>query len=193
MTQLFVDEYYIEITKQWINEFIIQFGLCPFAATPYFQNKILYQVEQSTNEKQIIDSIVNTISLLQEKKVKTYDTGFLIIPNCFQEFDTFNQFANVCDAVLAEMNLVGDIQIVQFHPNFCYFGNQQDDIQNYTNRSIFPTIHLLRETDITEALKNGINTGDIIQRNMARLNTLNEKTILNMQANIVRKVKSEFN
>jgi hypothetical protein len=40
---------------------------------------------------------------------------------------------------------------MQFHPRFRYEGEEEDSVENYTSRSPYPTVHLIRASVITAA------------------------------------------
>ena len=89
-----------------------------------------------------------------------------------QDFDDYNAFLDVVDAVIDEMELEGELQVASFHPQYQFDGTEHDDIENYTNRSPYPTLHLLRESSIERAVAAFPNAEDIYETNMATLRKL---------------------
>ena len=94
------------------------------------------------------------------------------MPQQFPEFLDFFFFLNEADALLKRMALEGEIQIASFHPEFEFAGNDADDIANYTNRSPYPTLHLLREASLDRAVAAFPDAADIYERNIETLEKL---------------------
>jgi hypothetical protein len=68
------------------------------------------------------------------------------------DFIEYNEFLHICDDVVRDLGLEGEIQIASFHPQYQFADTQPDDIENFTNRSPYPTLHLLREVSVERAL-----------------------------------------
>jgi hypothetical protein len=88
------------------------------------------------------------------------------------DFTEYNDFLGICDSVVAEMNLEGELQVASFHPQYQFAGSQPDDIENYTNRSPYPMLHLLREASVERAVEAVGDTEEIYQRNIRTLRAL---------------------
>jgi hypothetical protein len=100
------------------------------------------------------------------------DTTLLIVPFLLSDFLDYNDFLNVADACLAELDLEGVVQIASFHPQYQFAGTDPQDITNFTNRSPYPTLHLIREASIDRAVAAFPEAEDIFEANMATLNQL---------------------
>ncbi|WP_286851514.1 DUF1415 family protein, partial [Hydrogenophaga sp. 70-12] len=75
--------------------------------------------------------------------------------------------------VVAEHDLEGVIQVASFHPDYRFEGTEPEDITNATNRSPFPTLHLLREDSVARAVASeGGDADAIVARNMDTLRRL---------------------
>jgi hypothetical protein len=100
------------------------------------------------------------------------ETTLLIHPWVLNDFIEFNDFLQICDATVAELDLDGELQVASFHPQYQFAGTDPDDIGNYTNRSPFPTLHVLREASVERALAGTADPAAIYEENIRRLNQL---------------------
>jgi hypothetical protein len=70
------------------------------------------------------------------------------------------------DATLEDMELDGELQVASMHPQYQFADIEPDDITNYTNRSPYPTLHLLREDSIDKAVAAYPEADKIFDRNI---------------------------
>jgi len=103
------------------------------------------------------------------------ETTLLVIPNSLIDFDDFNQFLDLCDTLLSQFNWNGEFQIASFHPKYQFSGTQADDRENWTNRSPYPLLHLLREESLSKALASHPCPETIPVSNIETLNSLSER------------------
>ena len=137
-------------TKKWINEVIIGCNFCPFAAKVVKQQSIYYQVENSAASNICLDAFLQEMIRLDEDA--SIETSFLIFPNSFADFDDYLDLVNLAEKLLFDKGYEGVYQVASFHPLYQFEGAQLDDAANYTNRSAYPMLHLLREISIDKAL-----------------------------------------
>lgn len=141
----------IEQTKKWINEVVIGCNFCPFAAKAVKQQTIHYQVEHSTDVVSCLDSFLNeAIRLDNEEQI---ETSFIIFTNAVAAFDEYLDMADTAEALLIDKGYEGIYQVASFHPLYQFADSHSKDAANYTNRSIYPMLHLLRESSIDKALE----------------------------------------
>ena len=159
------NEQIIAQTKSWITEVVIACNFCPFAAKEVKQNTIHYQVEESTVLKVCIDAFVREcIKLDSDEKI---ETTLLIFSNGFADFNDYLNLVALAEKSLKRKGYEGVYQVASFHPLYCFAGAENDDAANYTNRSVYPMLHLLREVTIEAALTKYTNHEEIPQRNIA--------------------------
>ncbi len=151
---------------------MIGLQLCPFAAPVYRRGIVHFVVSLARTEEELESDLRNELIRLHDTASETIETTLLIHPWVLQEFLDYNQFLDVADAALAELRLVGEIQIASFHPDYCFGGVPPDDITHYTNRSPFPTLHLLRESSVSRAVDSVPNAAAIPEINQATLREL---------------------
>lgn len=146
------DKQVIEQTKKWINDVVIGCNFCPFAAKAVKQQTIHYQVENSADSIICLDAFLNeAIRLDNEPNIETV---FLIFPHSFAVFDEYLNIVEVAEELLIEKGYEGIYQVASFHPLYQFADSHSKDAANYTNRSIYPMLHLLREASIDKALEN---------------------------------------
>lgn len=164
-----ISETAIEKTKSWVEKIVIKHNFCPFAAKPFKQNTIGYAVTNATNENDLVDDLVNEIAKLRDTKPEVIETSLLILTSCLSDFEEYNQFLDVADAILEEMDLVGEVQVASFHPDYCFADLSPDDVRNYTNRSIYPMFHLIREESVEVARDTYPDVDMVPEINMQKL------------------------
>lgn len=142
----------IEQTKKWINEVIVGCNFCPFAATVIKQQTVYYRVEASTTIKSCLKSLTEETTRLDEDR--NIETSFLIFPNSFRVFADYLYFLAVAEKSLKQNGYEGIYQLASFHPLYLFANATENDASNYSNRSVYPMLHLLREDSIDKALEN---------------------------------------
>jgi uncharacterized protein len=100
------------------------------------------------------------------------ETTLLIHPQVLTDFLDYNDFLDECDAAVEELGLEGELQVASFHPDYRFAGAPAQDITNFTNRSPYPMLHLLREASVARAVASFPNIDEIGARNMETLRRL---------------------
>jgi uncharacterized protein len=159
----------IGATRRWLERAVIGLRLCPFAASPYAAGRVRLRVSEQTSSAALLVELREELLWLQAQDPNRWETTLLIHPYTLTEFLEFNDFLSDCDAALAELGLEGCLQIASFHPRYQFAGSQPHDIENYTNRSPYPTLHLLREDSIERALAHTLDADEIYLRNIRTL------------------------
>jgi uncharacterized protein len=166
------NEIVVEQTKEWIQKAVIGLNLCPFAKPVFTQNLIRYALSEATNEEELLEELASELQLLTQTDASEIETTLLIHPKLLTEFLEFNDFLGVAESLLTEMELDGVIQIASFHPQFQFADTKPDDITNYTNRSPYPILHLLREASVSKAVDTFPGVEDIPDKNIETLRNL---------------------
>ena len=154
----------IDQTKKWINDVVIGCNFCPFAANVVKQQTVYYQVETSASPTVCLDSFLSELNRLDEDAI--IETSFLIFTNAFQNFDDYLDAVSVAEQLLKQKGYEGIYQLASFHPLYRFANSSDDDAANYTNRSVYPMLHLLREASIDKALENYKNPENIPDTNV---------------------------
>ena len=166
------DDTVAALTRAWVAEAVIGLNLCPFAKSVYVKDQIRYVVSHADNEADLAQQLLTELQHLQAADPELLDTTLLIHPRVLQDFYDYNSFLDVADQVLEDAGLDGVIQIASFHPQYQFADAGPDDIDNYTNRSPFPVLHLLRESSIDRAVQAFPEASTIFERNIATMRDL---------------------
>lgn len=171
----------INQTKNWINRFIIKLDICPFAKNVLMNDQIgFYVIEESETEECLMDVIAKLHELRKNPEI---ETTLLIYNQSFSDFDEYLDFVDIANQLIEEQCLANEFQLASFHPEYCFedqgcFEDQQhSDAANFTNRSPFPMLHLLRQSSIEKGLKFYKNPEQIPIRNIKRTRELGYKTL----------------
>ena len=156
-------------TRQWLEKAVIGLNLCPFAKAPHVKNLVRISVSQARHLDGFLEDLDRELQLLGDTPADELETTLLVHPALFPDFDTFNQMLDIADAAVVDNGLEGIVQIAPFHPDFQFEGTDSDDISNYTNRSPYPTLHLIREDSIAKAAQAFPDASAIFERNIALL------------------------
>ena len=154
----------IDRTKKWIIDVVIGCNFCPFAANVVKQQAIFYKVEENTDVKACLASFVLEMERLDNDPA--IETSFLIFPNAFQQFDDYLDLISLAEELLKRKGYEGIYQVASFHPLYLFANSDENDPANYTNRSIYPMLQLLREESIDKALANYKDPESIPVRNI---------------------------
>jgi uncharacterized protein len=166
----------IEQTKKWITEVVIGCNFCPFAARVVKQKSVFYNVEPGTAIKGCLEAFMKEVTRLDEDI--TIETSLLIFPNAFTKFADYLDLVSLAEKLLKQKGYNGIYQLASFHPLYRFADTTDEDAANYTNRSVYPMLHLLREAGIDKALEHYVNPEGIPGRN---INFAREKGIVYMK------------
>ena len=166
-------------TQKWIEEVVVGMGFCPFASASIKAGGLRLELCATTELEDLCRLLIDELVFLQSLEGETYDSILLVHPNILTDFAAFNEFLGVCGDILAGLSLEGEFQIASFHPRYCFAGANEDDVGNYTNRSPYPMLHILREASVTEAIADYTDPAGIPEKNIQRLSAL---SVAEMQA-----------
>lgn len=162
----------IAATRHWLEQAVIGLNLCPFAKGVHVKNQIRYTVSHAKTVEALYFDLVAELRLLQQSDPHDVDTTLLIHPWVLTDFFDYNDFIMIAEATLTELGLDGEIQIASFHPQYQFADTSPDDISNYTNRSPYPVLHLLREASIDRAIAAFPDAHEIFDRNIETMQRL---------------------
>lgn len=159
-------------TRTWLEKAVIGLNLCPFAKAVHVKNQIRSVVSQATTPEALLADLITELQNLAATDAQEIDTTLLIHPYVLTDFLDYNDFLDIADAAIDELGLIGELQVASFHPDYQFAGTAPDDIENYTNRSPYPILHLLREASVERAVDAFPDTALIFEQNMATLRNL---------------------
>jgi uncharacterized protein len=167
------DETIIAHTRDWLEKAVIGLNLCPFAKPVLLTNRIRFVVSQAKHMDGLLEDLERELHHLHNVSEKECETTLLIHPMVFGYFLAYNDFLDVADSVIEEVGMDGELQIASFHPQYQFAETEPNDIENFTNRSPYPTLHLLRESSVERAIESyGSSVEKIYQTNIETLKQL---------------------
>jgi uncharacterized protein len=162
----------IAATRNWLEKAVIGLRLCPFAASPYLRGLVRYRVSEQRSPEGLREDLAQELLHLAAADPLVCETSLLIHPHVLHDFLDYNQFLDQADAAVAALGLEGVLQIASFHPAYQFAGSAPNDVENCTNRSPYPMLHLLRESSVARAAATLPDVSEIGSRNMATLREL---------------------
>jgi hypothetical protein len=166
------DAPYVDATRRWIERAVVGLNLCPFARAPMLQQKIRYVVSHARDADALLDDLLGELQSLNAISADECETTLLIHPHVLGDFLDYNDFLDSADAAVETLGLEGELQVASFHPHYQFADSAPDDIENFSNRSPYPTLHLLREASVERAMEAMTDTDAIYRRNQDTLQRL---------------------
>lgn len=162
----------IAATRTWLEKAVIGLNLCPFAKAVHIKDQVRYIVSAASSAEELLQDLVKELEVLAESNAEKIETTLLIHPYVMNDFLDFNDFLDVADGAVEELDLDGILQVASFHPYYQFADTNIDDIENFTNRSPYPTLHLLREESIDKAVEAFPEADEIYEKNIRTLKDL---------------------
>jgi hypothetical protein len=159
-------------TRAWVDRAVIGLNLCPFAKAPQVKGQVRYVVSTAQDPAALLADLITELERLAESKADKLETTLLVHPQVLGDFANYNDFIAIAEDTVAELDLEGVLQVASFHPQYQFEGTAPDDITNATNRSPYPTLHLIREESIDRAVDAFPEAETIYEVNMATLERL---------------------
>ena len=166
------NEAVIAATQRWLERAVIGLNLCPFAKAVHVKKQIRYVVSSATTPEGLLKELINELEFLAETSAEKVDTTLLIHPHVLTDFLDYNDFLDIADDTLDELDLADELQVASMHPHYQFEDTQPEDMENYTNRSPYPTLHLLRESSVDKAVAAFPEADQIFEKNIATMKKL---------------------
>lgn len=164
------DDKVIEQTLRWVSAFIVEYNICPFAKRELERGSIRVEVVRSKKMAVALEELFAEVEWLNNHPET--ETTLLVFPTFFKNFDHYLDYVELAESLLIEQGYEGIYQLATFHPDYCFADVEPDDVANYTNRSPYAMVHLLREASVEKAIAFYGDTSLIPERNIARLRSL---------------------
>ena len=171
-----------EHTKRWLQQFVIDLDLCPFAARELSAGRVRSVTSEAGDEATLLGELQHELLLLG--KHAEIETTLLIHPRVLQNFAAYNDFLDIAEALLAELHLDNEVQIASFHPKYQFAGTALEDVESYTNRAPYPMLHLLREDSVAAAVAAHPDPQAIPDNNIQTMNALGLAAVQTLLAKI---------
>ncbi|WP_426106480.1 DUF1415 domain-containing protein [Massilia sp. TSP1-1-2] len=166
------DDQIIAATRNWLEKAVIGLNLCPFAKAVHVKQQVRYVVSNATTPEALLETLMDELQRLSDTAPEVTDTTLLIHPFVLNDFLDYNEFLDVADAAVEDMQVDGELQVASFHPDYQFADSDVNDIGNYSNRSPYPILHLLREESISRAVEAFPEAEDIFDKNIETLQKL---------------------
>ncbi len=160
---------YLQHTKEWVEQFVIGYNLCPFAARPHRLGRIRYVLVEGQHLNRLTDKLLYEARYLLAAEPQRTETTLLVHPHLLQDFDDYLDYLYAAEGLLQQWQMEGLLQLASFHPDYQFAGSSPEAASNYTNRSPYPMLHLLREDIVEQALLYYEHPEEIPERNIARM------------------------
>jgi hypothetical protein len=160
----------IEQTQQWIEAVVVGLNFCPFAKRELRKNAVRFVLNESGDMQEALEQLVMECEFLDAHPET--ETTLLILPSGFDDFLYYLDLTELAEDLLATQGYEGVYQVASFHPDYCFADADTDDAANYTNRSPYPMLHLLREASLDTAIDNYPDIDSIPENNMRKARTL---------------------
>lgn len=167
-----IDSEIVVATQRWIDRAVIGLNLCPFARAPFLQQRVRFRVSHARSTELLVSDLREELQTLQAIDVQVCETTLLIHPLVLTNFLDYNDFLDITDSVLRSLGLLGELQIASFHPDYQFADTDASAVENCSNRSPYPILHLLRERSVARAAASMPDTNSIYRRNIETLRAL---------------------
>jgi len=167
-------------TQRWLERVVVALDLCPFAKREFLNQRVRFKESAASTQEQLLQDLVVELALLNRRP--DIETTLLIHPKVLQDFDAYNQFLDFADSVIMQMKLEGVFQIASFHPHYQFANTHVDDVQNFTNRSPCPLLHILREASLAGVIDRHSDIRKIPHDNIQLMRSLGAEYMQNLLA-----------
>ena len=165
----------LDRVRHWVETVVVGWNLCPFARKELLQDRIRFVVTEACDEESLLHALLDELELLEQSP--EVETTVLIHPEVLSDFYDYNQFLDYVDGLIAQYEYEGIFQVASFHPHYQFAGTEPEDAENYTNRSPYPILHILREESLARAIERYHDVEGIPERNIALLKSKSEQEI----------------
>ena len=159
-------------TRRWLERAVIGLNLCPFAKAVVNKGQVRMVLSEARDEAALLAELGEELVRLRDTPAAEVDTTLIVHPQVLGDFLDYNDFLDTADALVEELGLEGVLQVASFHPRYQFADSGPDDIANFTNRSPWPTLHLLREDSVSRAVEAFPDPDAIVERNVETLQKL---------------------
>jgi hypothetical protein len=167
----------VKNTRRWLEQMVVGLNLCPFSSGVIDQDQVYYAICDATTDEQLKQFYVNELQRLLGADENDVATTLLMFTQGLEEFDDYLALLDWFQQLLEQAELTEHVQLASFHPQYQFEGVAADDLSHFTNRSPYPTIHLLRQGQITKALAHVLDPPKIYLDNIKTLNELGRRQV----------------
>ena len=166
-----------EITRLWLQEWVLALDLCPFAVPVVRDGALRIAESDATDADAQLQAFLVELDLLQSTPETDISTTLLVYSAGPEQFADYLLLLDAAQSALQRAQLTGIVQLASFHPRYQFAGEAPEAGTNFTNRSPFPTLHLLREAMMDRVLASYPDPAAIPRRNIATLESLGDAAV----------------
>lgn len=167
-----------QMTREWVESMVVGLSLCPFAAPVVKDNTLRYVVTAAREGEALVAAFLAEVEQLQASDEQTMSTTLFIVPEGLGDFYQYLDHLHLFEDLLQQAGLEGVLQLASFHPGYLFAGVPEDDLSHWSNRSPWPTFHIIREAEMSRALAHYPNPEQIPERNIKRLRALGRDALI---------------
>jgi hypothetical protein len=167
----------VKTIRRWLEQTVVGLNLCPFSSSVLAKDQVHYAVCDATTDAELKQFYVTELQRLLEANENDVATSLLMFTQGLEEFGDYLDVLDWFQQLLEESDLTEHVQLASFHPQYLFDGVAADDLSHFTNRSPYPTIHLLRQAQMTKALAHVLNPDQIYLDNKKTMNKLGRKQV----------------
>ena len=156
----------------WLERAVIGLNLCPYARAPHVGGRIRWVLSEADDSDGLVEELLRELEHLRQHEISEVETTLLVIPQLLADFEDYLDLLHAAEALLQALGYAGEFQLASFHPDYRFEGAAVDAIENCTNRSPLPMLHVLREDSISRIVDAGADVEAIPERNQQRLREL---------------------
>ncbi|WP_020592268.1 DUF1415 domain-containing protein [Kiloniella laminariae] len=168
----------MELTRLWVEKMVVDLNLCPFAAPEVQSARLKYGLVEAETEEGSYQEFLEELSKIAGEQENEHSTSLVIFNRSLTDFEDFLDFLDFAEQAIDQSGLGGVFQLASFHPAYCFDGTDPSDLSNWTNRSPFPMLHIIREGQMSRALASYSNPDQIPERNMALMEKLGREGLI---------------
>ncbi|GGC58820.1 DUF1415 domain-containing protein [Marinobacter halophilus] len=174
----------VNATRKWVEDVVVGYNLCPFAKRELVRDRVRFVMTDAENEDDLLKALHAELQRLEDEP--DIETTLLIHPGVLQDFDAYNEFLDTAEGLVAYLELEGIYQVASFHPDYQFAETEPGAAENYTNRSPYPMLHLLREASLEAAIDSHPDVDGIPDRNIALMNELGAEKMRQILAGCIK-------
>jgi uncharacterized protein len=183
----FADSYVKISVMDWVEKWVVQNGLCPWAGKVLHDGKLRCVVIDRSYSPMNKTIILNKIVLESENLLESnagYESTLIVLPKV-DDFNIFLRLVQESELRIKGSKLSDKIQVASFHPDYQFRDTCYTDVENYTNRSPFAVIHLLQVSHVSQAIEQMNGRTDVIWKgNISKMKKLGSQKVLELQRSI---------
>lgn len=167
----------VEQTRRWVENVVVGLNLCPFAAPVVRQQSIRYAESEARDDETVLQDFLTELDRLQQTDEKALSTTLVIFPQALDDFYHYLDMLALMERALKKAGLSGVFQLASFHPDYLFGGVPEDDRSHWTNRAPYPTVHIIREGEMSRVLTHYKNPEQIPERNIQLLREMPDEKL----------------